>query len=74
MVVKVGAFGLHVAFYNGVVGLVPMRHLKKHGVDNPSEAFRVGQVLNRLEQGSYISRIYGKHGILFHRKYARIRF
>lgn len=48
MVVKVGTFGLHVAFYNGVVGLVPMRHLKKHGVDYPLEAFRVGQVLNHL--------------------------
>ncbi|CAM9127824.1 unnamed protein product [Choristocarpus tenellus] len=44
-VTKIASFGLHVTFYNRVYGFLPEKSLARHGIDNPSEAFTVGQVI-----------------------------
>jgi rRNA biogenesis protein RRP5 len=44
-VTKVGDFGVIVTFYGNVHGLLPAKHLAAQGVENPAEAFRLGQVL-----------------------------
>ncbi|CAM9211625.1 unnamed protein product, partial [Ectocarpus sp. 12 AP-2014] len=44
-VTKVAPFGLHVSFYGNVFGLLPSKALTKHGIQDPSEAFVVGQVV-----------------------------
>ncbi|CAM9982541.1 unnamed protein product, partial [Hapterophycus canaliculatus] len=43
-VTKVAPFGLHVSFYGNVFGLLPAKALTRHGIQEPSEAFTVGQV------------------------------
>lgn len=43
-VTKVASFGLHVSFYGNVFGVLPNKALTRHGIEDPSEAFTVGQV------------------------------
>lgn len=43
-VTKVAPFGLHVSLYGNVFGLLPAKALTKHGIQDPAEAFTVGQV------------------------------
>ena len=41
---KVAPLGLHVNFYGNVHGLLPVKVLTRHGIQDPAEAFTVGQV------------------------------
>ncbi|CAN0308612.1 unnamed protein product, partial [Discosporangium mesarthrocarpum] len=43
-VTKVASFGLHVSFYGNVYGLIPAKHLDRHGIEDPSQGFTAGQV------------------------------
>lgn len=43
-VTKVGSFGIHVTFYGNVFGVIPAKSMVKHGIQDPSEAFNLGQV------------------------------
>eukprot|EP00903_Cladosiphon_okamuranus_P010099 g9564.t2 len=44
-VTKVAPFGLHVSFYDNVFGLLPAKSLRRHGIQDPAEAFTAGQVV-----------------------------